>query len=183
MNSKKQTRILQEVDLGSDHASKMELSVQKFNRFNNNNIIITQVLQTYQQLLQMMKHYKLKKQTPVLALKKGNSNRTPAQEKKKKIVLTGDSIVNGISEKGLSVNQEVKTVNFSGGTSGKILEKPDDIIKEKPDDLIVHVGTNDITNNVNVKKSSIKFLKNHHRLLSRFHLSLTAMTRRTSRKP
>ena len=47
MNSKKQTRILQEVDLGSDHASKMELSVQKFNRFNNNNIIITQVLQTY----------------------------------------------------------------------------------------------------------------------------------------
>ena len=182
MNSKKQTRILQEVDLGSDHASKMELSVQKFNRFNNNNIIITQVLQTYQQLLQMMKHYKLKKQTPVLALKKGNSNRTPAQEKKK-VVLTGNSIVNGISEKGLSVNQEVKTVNFSGGTSGKILEKPDDIIKEKPDDLIVHVGTNDITNNVNVKKSSIKFLKNHHRLLSRFHLSLTAMTRRTSRKP
>ena len=182
MNSKKQTRILQEVDLGSDHASKMELSVQKFNRFNNTNIIITQVLQTYQQLLQMMKHYKLKKQTPVLALKKGNSNRNPAQEKKK-IVLTGNSIVNGISEKGLSVNQEVKTVNFSGGTSGKILEKPDDIIKEKPDDLIVHVGTNDITNNVNVKKSSIKFLKNHHRLLSRFHLSLTAMTRRTSRKP
>ena len=182
MNSKKQTRILQEVDLGSDHASKMELSVQKFNRFNNTNIIITQVLQTYQQLLQMMKHYKLKKQTPVLALKKGNSNRTPAQEKKK-VVLTGNSIVNGISEKGLSVNQEVKTVNFSGGTSGKILEKPDDIIKEKPDDLIVHVGTNDITNNVNVKKSSIKFLKNHHRLLSRFHLSLTAMTRRTSRKP
>ena len=182
MNSKKQTRILQEVDLGSDHASKMELSVQKFNRFNNTNIIITQVLQTYQQLLQMMKHYKLKKQTPVLALKKGNSNRTPAQEKKK-VVLTGNSIVNGISEKGLSVNQEVKTVNFSDGTSGKILEKPDDIIKEKPDDLIVHVGTNDITNNVNVKKSSIKFLKNHHRLLSRFHLSLTAMTRRTSRKP
>ena len=182
MNSKKQTRILQEVDLGSDHASKMELSVQKFNRFNNTNIIITQVLQTYQQLLQMMKHYKLKKQTPVLGLKKGNSNRTPAQEKKK-IVLTGNSIVNGISEKGLSVNQEVKTVNFSGGTSGKLLEKPDDIIKEKPDDLIVHVGTNDITNNVNVKKSSIKFLKNHHRLLSRFHLSLTAMTRRTSRKP
>ena len=182
MNSKKQTRILQEVDLGSDHASKMELSVQKFNRFNNTNIIITQVLQTYQQLLQMMKHYKLKKQTPVLALKKGNSNRTPAQEKKK-VVLTGNSVVNGISEKGLSVNQEVKTVNFSGGTSGKILEKPDDIIKEKPDDLIVHVGTNDITNNVNVKKSSIKFLKNHHRLLSRFHLSLTAMTRRTSRKP
>ena len=53
-----------------------------------------------------------------------------------------------------------KIVNFPGGTSEKILEKLDDIIKEKLDDLIVHVGTNDITNNVNLltnvkKKSSI----------------------------
>ena len=69
-------------------------------------------------------------------------------------------MVNGISEKGLSVNHKVKIVNFPGGTSEKILEKLDDIIKEKLDDLIVHVGTNDITNNVNLltnvkKKSSI----------------------------
>ena len=69
--------------------------------------------------------------------------------RKKKIVLTGDCIVNGISEKGLSVNHKVKIVNFPGGTNEKILEKLDDIIKEKPDDLIVDVETNDITNNVN----------------------------------
>ena len=65
----------------------------------------------------------------------------------KKIVLTGDSMVNGISEKGLSVNHKVKIVNFPGGTSKKILEKLDVIIKEKPDDLIVHVGTKDVTYN------------------------------------
>ena len=65
---------------------------------------------------------------------------------KKKIVLTGDSIVNGISKTGISVNYKVKVVNFPGGTSEKILEKLDVIIKEKSDDLIVH----DITNNVNV---------------------------------
>ena len=58
---------------------------------------------------------------------------------KKKIVLTGDSMVNGISEKGLSVNHEVKIVNFQGGTSEKILEKQYVIIKEKPDSFIVHV--------------------------------------------
>ena len=69
---------------------------------------------------------------------------------KKKIVLTGDSMVNGISEKGLSVNHKVKFVNFPGGTSEKILEKLDVIIKEKPDVLIVQVGINDITNNVNL---------------------------------
>ena len=31
-----------------------------------------------------------------------------------KIILTGDSMVNGISEKGLGVNQKVKIVNFPG---------------------------------------------------------------------
>ena len=59
-------------------------------------------------------------------------------------------MVNGISEKGINVNHQVKIVNFPGGTSKKILEKLDVIIKEKPDDVIVHVGTNDITNNVNL---------------------------------
>ena len=59
-------------------------------------------------------------------------------------------MVNDISEKGLSINHKVKIVNFPGGTSEKILEKLDDIIKEQPDDLIVHVGTNDLTNNINL---------------------------------
>ena len=59
-------------------------------------------------------------------------------------------MVNDISEKGRSVNLKVKIVNFPGGASEKILEKLDDIIKEQPDDLIVHVGTNDLTNNINL---------------------------------
>ena len=59
-------------------------------------------------------------------------------------------MVNDISEKGLSVNHKVKIVNFPGGTSEKILEKLDDIIKEQPDDLIVRVGTNDLPDNVHL---------------------------------
>ena len=41
-------------------------------------------------------------------------------------------------------------MNFPSGKSEKILQKLDVIIKEKPDDLIVRVGTDDITNNVNL---------------------------------
>ena len=59
-------------------------------------------------------------------------------------------MVNGFSEKGLSVNHKQKIENFLGSTSEKILKKLDVIIKEKPDDLVVHVGTNDITKNVNL---------------------------------
>ena len=43
------------MDLGFHHTAKMELSVKKFNRFYNS-LIIAQVMQTYQQLLQMMKY-------------------------------------------------------------------------------------------------------------------------------
>ena len=39
------------------------------------------------------------------------------------MVLAGESMVNSISEKGLSLNCKVKLVNFPGGTSEKILEK------------------------------------------------------------
>ena len=59
-------------------------------------------------------------------------------------------MLNGISKKGLSVNYKVKIMNFPGGTNEKILEKLNDMIKEKPDDLIGHVGTNDITYNINL---------------------------------
>ena len=74
---------------------------------------------------------------------------TETSSKKNKIVLTRDSMVNGIYEKSLSVNHKVKIVNFPGGTNENILDKLDVIIKEKPDDLIGHVGTNDITNDIN----------------------------------
>ena len=58
-------------------------------------------------------------------------------------------MLNGNFEKDLSKTHKVKSINFSGGTSEKITDQLDDLIKEKPDDLIVHVGTIDIANNVN----------------------------------
>ena len=55
-------------------------------------------------------------------------------------------------------------INFHGGTTEKITNQLDDLIKGKPEDLIVHVGTNDIANKVNifnnVKKIFRKVSKN-----------------------
>ena len=85
--------------------------------------------------------------------KQKRETQTEPSSKKKKIVLTGDTMVNNISEKGPNVNQKIKIVNFPGGTSKKILEKLDKIINEQPDDLIFHVESNDHndhTNNVNL---------------------------------
>ena len=59
-------------------------------------------------------------------------------------------MVKSIFQKGLSVNHKVKIVNVPRGTNEKTLQKLDDIMKKKPDNFIVHAGTNDITNNVNL---------------------------------
>ena len=59
-------------------------------------------------------------------------------------------MLNNISEKGLSKTHKVRVINFPGGTGEQITDQLDDFIKGKPDDLTVHVGTNDIANNVNV---------------------------------
>ena len=79
--------------------------------------------------------------------------------KKKKIILIGDSMLNNISEKGLSKTHKVRVINFLGGTSEKITDQLDDLIKGKPDDLIVHVETNDIANNINLLNNVKKVLR------------------------
>ena len=50
-------------------------------------------------------------------------------------------------------------INFPGGTSEKITDQLDDLIKGKPDDLIVHVETNDIANNINLLNNVKKVLR------------------------
>ena len=67
-------------------------------------------------------------------------------EQKKRVVITGDSMLNGIHEKGMSNNYRVKVNNFPGGTSTTILENIDQSVKSKPGCLIVHAGTNDLAN-------------------------------------
>ena len=59
---------------------------------------------------------------------------------------------------GISVKHKLKIVDFPCVTSEKILQKLDVIIKEQPDNLIVHVGTNDLTNNVNLLANVKKIL-------------------------
>ena len=50
-------------------------------------------------------------------------------------------------------------ISFPGGTSEKITDQLDDLIKGKPDDLIAHVETNDIANNVNLLNNVKKIFR------------------------
>ena len=79
--------------------------------------------------------------------------------RKKKVTITGDSMLNGINERGLSKHQKVKVKNFSGGTGETIVENLDNLIDDKPDCLIIHAGTNDITKGINTLNCAKKILK------------------------
>ena len=79
--------------------------------------------------------------------------------KNKKVVVTGDSLLNGISEKGLSRDHQVTVKNFPGGTTEKVLEEIENLVADKPDYIIIHAGTNDITKGINSLNSVKKIVK------------------------
>ena len=71
-----------------------------------------------------------------------NMDKDKTIEQKKRVVITGDSMLNGVHDKGMSKNYRVKVNNFPGGISATILENIDQSIKSKPDCLIVYSVAN-----------------------------------------
>ena len=60
-------------------------------------------------------------------------------------------MLNNVNSHGLSKSKNVDVINFPGATSTDIVENIDKILeKQQPKSLIVHVGTNDLTNDVNL---------------------------------
>ena len=70
------------------------------------------------------------KSCPNSKLKKENQTEQ-TEPSNKKVIVTGDSTVNGISERNLSVHHNVKIVDFPGGPTEKNIEK----LYDKMDDL------------------------------------------------
>lgn len=77
----------------------------------------------------------------------------PEKKKKEYVELVGDSMVNGLEERGFCKNHRVKIRKHPGATSTDILDHIKPVLRRKPDRLVIHAGTNDITNNVNLLKN------------------------------
>ena len=86
--------------------------------------------------------------------KSSNDGRT------KEVIVIGDSMLNNVNSRGLSKSKNVEVINFAGATSTNIVENIDDILEnQQPKSLIVHVGANDLTNDVNLL-SNVKKIVN-----------------------
>ena len=79
-------------------------------------------------------------------------------KKSKNVVIIKDSMSNNINGKGLSKLRKVDILNIPGATSGDIVDKVDDVLEGKLESLVVHVSTNDLTNNVNLLNNVKKLL-------------------------
>ena len=64
-----------------------------------------------------------------------------------------------INKHDLSKHQNVKIQKFPGGTTETILDKVETVVAEKPDCIIIHAGTNDITNGINSLNSVKKVVR------------------------
>ena len=71
-----------------------------------------------------------------------------ADKKRKKIIIIGDSILNGLDEIGLQRNHNVRVRAHPGATSRDIVDHIKPAARKQPDCIIIHAGTNDLTNGV-----------------------------------
>ena len=76
-----------------------------------------------------------------------------------KVVIIGNSMLNNINGCGLSKTKKVDVLKFPGATSADIVTKIDDVLDKKPESIIIHVSTNDLTNDINLL-SNIKKIVN-----------------------
>ena len=85
----------------------------------------------------------------------------------KNVIVCGDSMVNGIESNGIS-SKEYKAIirSFSGSTSKDFIDYVKPLVLKKPDVLVIHVGTNDLTKNVNNTIENIQQIVNHVREIS-----------------
>ncbi len=68
---------------------------------------------------------------------------------KKNVFIVGDSLVNGINERGLAKQHDEIVIKAHGGaTTRDMVDYIKPVLRKKPDVIILHTGTNDLTKGV-----------------------------------
>ena len=92
--------------------------------------------------------------------KNKSSENNEGKNKRLHVTIVGDSLLNGIDEKGLSRHHIVKVKNHPGANMEDIADHIKQAVRRKPDILIIHAGTNDKNiNTIEVLKTTIKSVK------------------------
>ena len=94
----------------------------------------------------------------------------------------GDSMLNGVQEKGLNVDFSIKVQKFPGASSTDMLDHIRPSLKKEPDQIIIYAGTNDLTNDHNYLNDVKKIVKMVRETCKNTKLCFSPMIWRTDRK-
>ena len=99
------------------------------------------------------------------------------------VIILGDSLLNGINKKGLSKKHNLKIVNRPGATTERLLlEDLDNLIKYQLESVIIHAGTNDLTNGINMLNNAEKIVKELTTKLPKVKITFSGLITRKDRK-
>ena len=95
-----------------------------------------------------------------------------------------DSMLNGIQEKGLNKNADIniKIRKYPGASSTDILDHIRPSLRKEPDQIIIHAGTNDLTNDHNYLNNVKKIVKMVRETCKNTKLCFSSLICRTDRK-
>ena len=62
-------------------------------------------------------------------------------------------MINGFEERGLCKENHIKVRKHTGASSTDIIDHGKPVLRKKPDTIIIHVGTEDLTNNINILRN------------------------------
>ena len=97
---------------------------------------------------------------------------------KKRIFLIGDSIMNGIQEKGLSSRHNTRSRRCPGDTTKDLVDHIKPIARKRPDLVLIHFGTNDITHSVDTDEYMQKVIDYLHKESPNTNIAVSLCTRR-----
>ena len=72
-------------------------------------------------------------------------------------------MLNNSNNLGLSKTKKVDVLNFPGATSTDILTKIDNVLDKKLESIIIHAGTNDLTDDLNLLSNVKKIVSKTNR--------------------
>ena len=90
---------------------------------------------------------------------------------KNSVIIVGDSMVKHVTGPGISKKNNIKIKTNPGTTTGNIIDYIKPSIGKKPDFLLVHSGTNDLTNGINTMTKIRKVLPRWRKWIMKEKLS------------
>ena len=79
-----------------------------------------------------------------------NKSNPKSVSTKNSVIIVGDSIVKHLTGPGISKKNHIKIKTNPGATTEDIIDYIKPSIRKKPDFLLVHSGTNDLSNGINI---------------------------------